>query len=272
VSQDSSQTPELPDLKIGIAQRAARRYKDTPKLRAIVDGLSGWVPLLSGANTYFVERLSQLERERTEALFSYLDQSGAELTPELIASDDFLHCFTITVQAAQRTRRNGKIRLLARLLLAAGDGKSIADTDEYEELLATLDDMTNRELSILVTLERYEQTTAYAMLRQGDYEGAEEVEERRENDFQRAERFWPSFVQEAAESAGVRPEEMRSMMSRLNRTGLYQTFVGYWDMRQGSGYLTPRYYRLRQLIQDRDGNVITPDVNEADFTTASPPT
>src|SRR6185369_6104744 len=112
-------TPTPPDLTIGKPQQIARSYRDNPKLRAAVEGLGSFVPLLTGANTYFVERLNKLERERVGALFRYLDESGAVLTPELIESNDFLHCFTITVRAAQRTRRHEKIRLLARLLASS---------------------------------------------------------------------------------------------------------------------------------------------------------
>ena len=112
-------TPTPPDRSISKAQEAALTYKNTPKLRALVEGIGAFLPGVTAANTYLVGRLSQLERERTEDLFAYLEDEGAELTSALIGSDDFLHCFTITVRAAQRTRRKEKIRLFARLLASA---------------------------------------------------------------------------------------------------------------------------------------------------------
>jgi hypothetical protein len=49
-------------------------------------------------------RASNMRRERMLALFDDLQQSG-ELTPELLQSDDFLHCFVAAATAAQRTAR-----------------------------------------------------------------------------------------------------------------------------------------------------------------------
>lgn len=239
-----------PDLRVSKAQDVGRTYKNTPKLRALAEGVGAFVPGVTAFNTYLVERLSQLERERTEALFAYLDEGGAELTPELIESDDFLHCFTITMRAAQRTRRKEKIRLFARLLASATAGDGITDVDEYEELLATLDDVSCRELILLTTLEHFQETASREVYEDGEPE----------NDFQRAERFWPDFTSAAAKASVAPPDEVRSLMNRLNRSGLYETHVGYLDMQHGSGYLTPRYYRLRSLIADTQGNILGDDV------------
>src|SRR5688572_24792243 len=101
-------TPTPPDRKIGIAQRTTLGYRNNPKLRGLIESIGSFVPGITAANTYIVERLSALERERTEALFDYLEEAGAELTDELIESDDFLHCFIITLRAAQGTRRKEK--------------------------------------------------------------------------------------------------------------------------------------------------------------------
>jgi hypothetical protein len=241
--------PTPPDRSISKAQEAALTYKNTPKLRAFVEGLEAFLPGVTAANTYLVERLSQLERERTEALFAYLEEEGAELTPALIESDNFLHCFMITVRAAQRTLRKEKIRLFARLLasITKDQEQRISDVDEYEELLGILDDMSVREIRLLMSLDRFQQASG---LNWTDLATADD------------EKVWSGFwnrAYRAIESdASVRSDDIAALLVRVSRTGLYQPFPAL-DEWGGRGSLTPRYYRLRDLIADAEGRLIEAD-------------
>jgi hypothetical protein len=236
--------PTPPDLAIGLPQRTALGYRDNPKLRALVEGIGSFVPIVSGVNTYIVERLSALERQRTEDLFRYLDECGAVLTPEMIEIDDFLHCFTITMRAAQRTRRNEKIRLFARLLTSATRGEDVTDVDEYEELLSLLDELSYREICVLAILDRF------LLSDQPDWS-----EDGRKALQDAAQAFWPDFMQTVVSEAAVKPDEVGPLLNRLGQSGLHHRSMTWNGNPEGRGYLTPRYYRLRDLIADADGNL-----------------
>jgi hypothetical protein len=227
-------SPTPPGREIGPAQRTALGYRNSPKLRALVEGIGSFVPGVTAANTYIVERLSDLERQRREALFQYLDEAGAELTDELINSDDFLHCFTITMRAAQRTRRKEKIRVFARLLASAtrnGEAR-ITDVDEYEELLGILVILSHREIQVLILLDKW----------QARGEGvAQNVS---------------AFENEVMAQTAIPREEIMPVVQSLNRTGLCQTIPTLLGNTGSHGHLTARYYRLRDLIADADGDII----------------
>jgi hypothetical protein len=228
-------TPTPPDLAIGTPQRAARGYRNNPKLRALVEGLGAFIPGVTAANTYIVERLSALERQRREALFEYLDEAGAELTDELIESEDFLHCFTITMRAAQQTRRTEKIRLLARLLVSTirDQEQTVSDVDEYEEFLGILDDMSVREIRVMAVLDRFQARGTLGSVK------------------------WEDRKQQVVDEIGILPDEIDGVLVRLMRTGLYSEDVySLWGGTMTEGKLTPRWHRLRDLIADAEGTVI----------------
>lgn len=90
--------------------------------------------------------------------FNELADCKIELTPELVKSEDFLHCFFATTKAAINSRRREKIKMFARLLNSSIQQSNFSNTDEYEEYLSILDELSFRELSILVTLHKYEST------------------------------------------------------------------------------------------------------------------
>lgn len=71
-----------------------------------------------------------------------------------------------------------------------------------------------------------------------------------ENDLQRATRLWDSFEAAVETERGVRPDELRAILTRLNRTGLYETFIGgYYDYTGGKGKLTPVFAEFAEWLQ-----------------------
>ena len=101
-------------------------------------------PVLSGT-------LDAINDDRLRTFYTELAAGEHELTPGLIDSEDFLHAYFATVQAAARTKHRDKIRAFARLLRAAVR-EEIAFESEYEDYLQALDDLSYRELCLLTTL------------------------------------------------------------------------------------------------------------------------
>jgi hypothetical protein len=210
----------------------ADRYSRNPLLRGLIQLIPFGIG--SGIDVALVTHIENIRAERVRIFFDELQNGNRELSPELLESEDFLHCYFSTTKAALNSRRTEKIRIFAKLLKSSFDGTNTVNIDEYEEFLSILDDLSFREILILLKLYSFE----IEYPKQGE-----------ENDLQRASRFWDKFVEELNTELGVRVDEVDSIMTRLNRTGCYETFIGgYFDYTGGKGKLTPTFFRMKDLI------------------------
>lgn len=207
-----------------------RAYAEDPMVRALVT-LAGYVPGVAVADAAMIAWLQRRRAQRLAALFDEL-QKGGMLTPELIASDEFLHRFTVVAEAAVRTRREEKVRMFACLLMNSTHAGSDADDDVFDELLVTLEGLSLRELRILAVLDEYE-------------ESVRDVPPSEGTPAQWAR--WGQFVKAAGRETGLTQDELRPFMNRLIRTGLYESLVGHYDW-NGEGRLTPLYFTLKRLV------------------------
>lgn len=215
----------------------ANRYQTNPILRGLIQVIP--LGIGSAADVALVTILENIREDRAKEFFDELGNGAIQLTPEIIEKEDFLHCYFSTVRAALNTRRRAKIRYFARLLTSSICSSEIATVDEYEECLGIIDEISYRELGILVVLSRYEKEYPY---------------QARENDIQRANRFWDQFSSEVCSKFSIPKEELDGILTRLNRTGLYRTSVGgYLGYTGGRGKLTPLYTKLEKLIRPEKG-------------------
>ncbi|MBT2792196.1 hypothetical protein, partial [Paraburkholderia strydomiana] len=197
-----------------IIETLVKRYERSAVLRALVQ----LVPLSVGSavDTALMTRVATIRADRTRVFFDELAKDENPLHPTLLENNEFLHCYFATSAAALRTQRIEKIQSLARLLRSSTEDGKIATVDEYEEFLNILADLSHRELSVLVTLDRYE---------------AQHPLQADENDLQRANRFWEAFVQQISQDFSIELREVDSVLTRLNRSGCYETFTGgFFDL------------------------------------------
>jgi len=188
-------------------------------------------------------RAEQTCQLRRDTLLGELEHGIQDFTGPVPAylSDPLIHACYVTVEATMRTSRREKIRWFARLLLAGvGERPRLDLANEHEDFLKILDDLSYRELGILATLAKFEQTYPMA-------EGETSA-------LQRGNRFWEEFEREACASFTIPQAEFSGLLARLNRTGTYETFTGaVYGYSGGRGNLTPLYYRLASIISlDRD--------------------
>ena len=212
-------------------QKLAKRYEANP----IIRGLLQLIPygLGSAADAAIQAIITRYQATRLEAFFEELGTPRVQLSPELIDNDDFLHCYFTTVRAVLRSRRRQKARYLARLLNASFSSPEFRSLDEYDDLLAIIDELSYRELLALSLLSKYERGFPPGL---------------GENDLQRSERFWKSYVSDLTGQAGLPAELLDGFLIRLARTGLYELFTGYVSGPLGGrGKLTDLYYRLEQV-------------------------
>lgn len=230
--------------KLNPVDKLAEFYTQQPTLQALVTMLlENGIPIVGGSvNTWLNARAQEIGKERAKELFDELSEGSIELTKEIIQCEDFIHRWVITAKAALNTRRREKIRLFARLLKSSFLLDTSVTTDEYEDYLSILDELSYREFLILSTLERYER----------EFPPSEN-----ENQLQNTSRFWEEFVSEIKQELDLTFDEVQAMLTRLNRTGCYETIVGmYLGYQGGRGKLTASYFRLKKLL-DAASNTIT---------------
>lgn len=128
--------------------------------------------------------------------------------------------------------------MFARLLKSSTLTDSFLSTDEYEEYLKILDELSYRELLILFILEKYESNS----ISKDDKTGAQAIHP-----------FWDRFYEEIEKKLSIPKNEIDAVLTRLNRTGCYETIIGYLDETGTEGNLTPTYFRLKKLIENEQG-------------------
>ena len=206
------------------------RYENNPFIRAIIPLIPFGIG--SSIETGVLVQYHNIKRKRLAILLDELAKGEKTLTKDVIESEDFIHCFLAVSIAVVGTRRREKIIMFANLLNNSID--QVNSIDEYEEYLKILDELSYRELQILLALETFE--NKYPLI-----DG--------ENDLQRTSRFWDDFSTTVINDINVPANELNAVMTRLNRTGCYETFTGmYWDYTGGKGKLTETFFRLKELI------------------------
>lgn len=227
-------------------QKIADLYESNPLIRAIVQVAIAPVPygIGSAIDTALTSKIENMREERLRVFFNELANGSQALTEELIQSEDFLHAYFSTLKAAVNTRRKEKIKLFARLLLTAAKEQHVSG-EKYEEFLNILDNLSIRELHILLILKHFEDTHLSNFKANGESD----------NDLQLVNRFWEDFEVKVHKKCAVSPGELRAVLNRLNRTGLYETVIGmYLGYTGGRGKLTPIFSEFAHWIQAKESD------------------
>lgn len=134
-------------------QRIADAYEGSPIVRALVQVVMAPIPygIGSAIGAALTSAIENMREERLRTFFDELAKGTRHLTEELIQEEDFLHAYFSTLKAAMNTRRREKIRLFARMLSNASQERRLG-SDIFEEFLGILDDLSVRELQILLIL------------------------------------------------------------------------------------------------------------------------
>lgn len=207
--------------------------------------------LASASDAALMSAIESMRRKRHRAFYDELAMGAHLLSADLIQSEDFLHDYLCSLRAAVNTRRQEKVRLCARLLLGAIRTGQLG-SDKFEEFLAILDDLSLREFSILLILKQFLKDSPAKTLDRPDGHSVFE------NDLQRVNRFWPGFEQAVSEQLLMDAAELRAVLNRLTRTGLYESLAGiYFDYVPGRGLLTPLFDEFAAWLQVSHENLAT---------------
>ncbi len=205
-------------------------------------GLIQMVPMGSFIDSYLTSSYNQILKNRTKTFLDELVNGDIELSAELIESEDFLHTYFSTFKAALFTKQREKIRLFSKLLINGITTSLINKSDEYDDYLKILEELTSREITILFILNNFEDKNPIT-------EGV--------NPLQRAGVFWVEFEKEIFNQIDISPSELNGLLTRIQRTGCYQEITGsYWGYTGGQGYLTETYHKLKRLISLKQEDLV----------------
>jgi hypothetical protein len=216
-------------------------YADNPLMRALV-ALAGLIPVASVVDAAVVAQWEKAKKERFRILLDKLSQDEEHLTEELIQQEDFIYAFISVARSSILTRQREKIRLFAQLLTNACRRKKL-DSDEFEENLKILDELSLRELKLLLLFKKHEDRLS-------------ERAQKQTGDHRRSQ--WDALANDAESELGISREHLSSTLSRLARTGLYEPLQGVTFASNdtlGSGNTTPKFIEFLKWILDEDTNL-----------------
>lgn len=218
-------------------EKAAAFYADNNAVRVLAEVASIATGGIYGAiDAGLVAIVSDFRESRVVAFFDEIASGELEITDDLIRSNDFLHAYFSTLNAAQRARTAQRAQLYARLLKGAVRSSELGDA--YAEHLDVLNSLSDRELCCLMKLQDLERSRA-ADLDAGIIasEGAA------------ASSYWGEFKDLVADECGVAAEELSPFLTRLMRTGAYQA-LNVWggDLSQ-PGVTTSVFTTVARLLE-----------------------
>jgi len=184
-------------------------YEQNPILKGLIQIIPyGGIPdaLIS---TY----ANKLKAKKLRAFFEQLNEGEFELTKEMVLNNDFLNAYFSTLNYVLRSRSDIKFRAFAEILKALGSNK--ITPDEHEDYSKIFDDLTEREFMILSIKHDFELTHEHT------YPNI--------NPLQRTSKYWAQFKSMVFEKTNINDNEMQAMLIRIQRTGCYLKFTGYWD-------------------------------------------
>jgi hypothetical protein len=207
-----------------------KRYENDWLIRTLVQ----LIPYGSNVETALLTTVNKMRGERIRIFFDELVNRKTSLSEKEIENKDFLYFYFRTVQYVMNTRRTEKVKLFAGIFNTYMENEEYNRTDEYEEMLSILDDLSFREFEVLSILFKYEKSNPL---------------KENENLLQRATNFWDEFLFEVALEFLISKDEIPGILTRVNRTGLYQTFSGnYLGYAGNMGNLTPNFYKFIKVL------------------------
>lgn len=240
-------------MKQSAKKTLAKTYQH-PIPQAILAILDELLPPFAATRKGIEQTLSYIQKNRRETFLNELAKGQELLTENKIQTEEFIHSLMIVYKAAINTYQREKIRRFARLLLNTVAKEELA-SDKFESFVKILDDLSETELNILETLRKLEIEHPPQPIESSKNDGLE-------NMLQRASRFWLEFENQVWKHSPMSQGEFQSHLSRLNRTGLYRTYVATaYSNRGDKGHTTLLYAKFREwiILEEGTDSILYPD-------------
>ena len=218
---------------------ASRGNKIVDGLAMFLTGAAGMIsvhgiPIGSPIAAAIGAGFSAAKDRRMKLLLDEIAKQGIQdLPPETLESEEFVQAFTSAARAAASTQQDEKIKLFAQMFATYANGQVTVSSDEYEEQMRILEDLSVREFNVLLAINRHQQNVTD------------------EQD------YLVTLLDRIAVEAGVNLRDIPATLERLRRTGLYQVQMNsarpYYEHRRlrldfDYGHLTHNFDRFIEVL------------------------
>jgi hypothetical protein len=218
------------------AEKFSEHYSENPVTALLLTGLSIIVPQIALGKEAIDRAVTKIQKERFQILIDELAKGEKVITPELVETEEFIHSFVIVYRATMNTFQREKIRRFARILLTAIEKDELA-SDKFEEYVKLLNDLSERELTILNTLYKLENKLGV------DDSGTE-------SNSQNVKQARTDLEGILTSQNILLIEELPSMLYRLAGTGLYILSQGMiFGYSNGLGITSPVFKDFSEWIK-----------------------
>jgi hypothetical protein len=178
--------------------------------------------------------IHELWKRRGDIFVTRLIELKIDPPAERLRERDFLEGLAATLRRVQDSVADEKIRSFADMFATYYEGGHFQSVDHFDEYLSILHELSLREFRVLVILHKYEH--------RNPLEGR--------NPLQRATAVWESFQQEVELKVGIPHAQLAATLTRIQRTGLYETITGaFLDYTGGKGCLTPLFHDFLSTLR-----------------------
>jgi hypothetical protein len=184
-------------------------YEQSPLLK----GLIQLIPYAGIPEALVSAYANRLRNKKLRTFFKQLNDGEFELTEEMISSDDFLNAYFSTVNYVLRSRSDFKFKAFAEILKCLGAEE--INGNEHEDYSKIFDDLTEREFVVLAIKH--------------DFELSYKNVHPELNPLQRTAVYWEQYKITVFKRINITENELQSMLIRIQRTGCYLKFTGYFD-------------------------------------------
>lgn len=185
-----------------------KKYEGNKFIRALIQ----LVPFGIGSSVdVLIElKIKELKEKRLQTFLEEIEEQLENYSLEILDSENFLHCYLITIQSVLKTRREEKIRLFANYFANAISTNFFESIDEYEELLSILDELSFKEIQLLNVLSKFEENHPF---------------EEKKSKITTIEEYWDDFKKEISTQFQHSEDYIQSLILRLTRSGFLIPFI-----------------------------------------------
>lgn len=219
-----------------------------PRSVKFIFDLLACAPLpFGGAPSIAVQNIQEILNSSFQSKLSAVQEeilAGEKLiTTTQLEQVEIVERFHRMLQTISRTNVNEKIRFAARLFARGVSSKQELSTDKYEEFLRTLEEISEREISILAILHTIE-------VNPNPY-----IDSSMSKKEYQPHRYWGSFKEKVSQELNIPQEQIYPIMKRIERTGLFAMFNGFSFGRVEEGETTSYFDEFFSYIATFDTGV-----------------
>lgn len=254
-----------------VLTNVSKTYTENSYLRMLVN----LIPYIgSSLDICFSERWNKITMSRFEDFIisvqeEFSDIKNKYINKDFVESEDFADLARMCINSSAKARHHEKILLFAKIFSGAVTSAKF-DIDEFEEILPTLELVSERELLVLNHLDTWETNLNDNYLKMLDYS---EVRTSSQSDFFGGipvyKGFWDAFIHELITTNNLKKEDIEYLLHTTSQKGLF-TFDWFDVSKQNNtdgidimvaresfqhtmeGKLTPLYKRMKKYILTQD--------------------